>query len=65
MQKLPSFEQSILDDHLYLIIPLLLRTASSGRVTSQNTMMQKIAIEKMNEMVVCSTFREFAAQVIH
>ncbi len=61
MLKLPSFEQSILDDHLYLIIPLLLRTASSGRVTSQNTIMQKIAIEKMNEMVVCSTFREFAA----
>jgi len=27
--------------------------------------MQKIAIEKLNEMVVCSTFREFAAQVIH
>jgi hypothetical protein len=23
--------------------------------------MQKIAIEKLNEMVVCSTFREFAA----
>jgi hypothetical protein len=61
MNKLPSFEITILDDHLYLIIPLLLRTASSGRMTSQIALMQRIAIEKMNEMVVCSTFREFAA----
>lgn len=30
MKNLPSFELTILDDHLYLIIPLLLRTASSG-----------------------------------
>lgn len=35
MKNLPSFETMILDDHLYLIIPLLLRTASSGRMTSQ------------------------------
>jgi hypothetical protein len=61
MQKLPSFEIMILDDHLYLIIPLLLRTASSGRMSSAVVTMQKIAIEKLNEMVVCSTFREFAA----
>lgn len=39
MLKLPSFETMILDDHLYLIIPLLLRTASSGRMTSQITTM--------------------------
>jgi hypothetical protein len=61
MMKLPSFERSILDDHLYLIIPLLLRTASSGRQISPVTTMHKIAIEKINEMVVCPTFREFAA----
>jgi len=30
MDKLPYFDINILDDHLYLIIPLLLRTASSG-----------------------------------
>lgn len=34
MKILPSFEIMILDDHLYLIIPLLLRTASSGRMSS-------------------------------
>ena len=61
MQKLPSFEIMILDDHLYLIIPLLLRTASYVRMSSAVVTMQKIAIEKLNEMVVCSTFREFAA----
>jgi len=30
---IPSFEITILDDHLYLIIPLLLRTASSGPIS--------------------------------
>jgi len=30
IRTVPSFETLILDDHLYLIIPLLLRTASSG-----------------------------------
>lgn len=65
MKKLPSFEKAILDDHLYLIIPLLLRTASSGRITGPFISMMKTAIEIMNCMVVCNTFREFAAQVIH
>jgi hypothetical protein len=67
MKKLPSFERSILDDHLYLIIPLLLRTASSGRqiTPGHGPNIQRVAIEKINEMVVCPTFREFGAQVIH
>ena len=33
--SLPTFETLILDDHLYLIIPLLLRTASSGPISDQ------------------------------
>jgi hypothetical protein len=33
IQTLPNFETLILDDHLYLIIPLLLRTASSGPIS--------------------------------
>ena len=33
IQSLPNFETLILDDHLYLIIPLLLRTASSGPIS--------------------------------
>ena len=44
MKILPSFEIMILDDHLYLIIPLLLRTASSGRMSSIVAEMQKVAV---------------------
>ncbi len=44
MKILPSFEIMILDDHLYLIIPLLLRTASSGRMSSVVAEMQKVAV---------------------
>ena len=30
---LPMFDVHILDDHLYLIVPLLLRTAQKGRMS--------------------------------
>ena len=65
IQSLPSFETNILDDHLYLIIPLLLRTAANGPISDQVVPIQKLAIITLTNMIKCSSFREFTAQVVH
>ena len=59
------FDYQILDDHLYLIVPLLLRTASRKFHHSEIAVLCKVAIKTLNEMVNCSTFREHTAQVVH
>jgi len=62
---LPMFDYQILDDHLYLIVPLLLRTASHVRITPEFQDLNKVAIKTLNSVVNCSTFREHTAQVVH
>lgn len=62
---LPKFESQILDDHLYLIVPLLLRTAKKNGVSDEFVPMNLRAIKTLNEMKRCSTFREHLAQVVH
>ena len=59
------FDVHILDDHLYLIVPLLLRTAQKGRMSAEFATMNIYAIKTLNDMVNCSTFREHTAQVVH
>ena len=63
--NLPTFDYQILDDHLYLIIPLLLRTASRRVMHTDLSVLNKAAVKTLNEMVNCSTFREHTAQVVH
>lgn len=65
MQYLPTFDYQILDDHLYLIVPLLLRTASRKFVHTEIATLNRVAVKTLNEMVNCSTFREHTAQVVH
>lgn len=62
---LPRFDPQILDDHLYLIVPLLLRTAKKYGVSDEFNQMNIHAIKTLNEMKRCSTFREHLAQVVH
>lgn len=62
---LPKFESQILDDHLYLIVPLLLRTAKKNGMSDDFVPMNIMAIKTLNEMKRCSTFREHLAQVVH
>ena len=62
---LPKFESQILDDHLYLIVPLLLRTAKKNGMSDDFVSMNIMAIKTLNEMKRCSTFREHLAQVVH
>ena len=63
--QLPTFDYQILDDHLYLIVPLLLRTASRKFIHTEISNLNKVAVKTLNEMVNCSTFREHTAQVVH
>ena len=58
---LPKFESQILDDHLYLIVPLLLRTAKKNGMSDDCLSMNIMAIKTLNEMKRCSTFREHLA----
>ena len=62
---LTKFELQILDDHLYLIVPLLLRTAKKNQVSDDFVSMNINAVKMLNEMKRCSTFREHLAQVVH
>jgi hypothetical protein len=62
---LPTFDYQILDDHLYLIVPLLLRTSSRKFIHSEVGALNKVSVKTLNEMVNCSTFREHTAQVVH
>lgn len=62
---MPSFDYLILDDHLYLIVPLLLRTASRKFIHTEIATLNKVAVKTLQEMVNCSTFREHTAQVVH
>ena len=62
---MPKFESQILDDHLYLIVPLLLRTAKKNGMSDDFVPMNIMAIKTLNEMKRCSTFREHLAQVVH
>jgi hypothetical protein len=55
------FDVNILDDHLYLIVPLLLRTAQKGRMSAEFASMNIFAIKTLNDMVNCFTFREHIA----
>jgi hypothetical protein len=61
VQYLPTFDYQILDDHLYLIVPLLLRTASRKFVHTEIATLNRVAVKTLNEMVNCSTFREHTA----
>lgn len=65
IKHLPRFESQILDDHLYLIVPLLLRTAKKNGMSDDFVLMNITAIKTLNEMKRCSTFREHLAQVVH
>ena len=62
---MPKFEVQILDDHLYLIVPLLLRTAKKNQMSDEFVSMNIMAVKMLNEMKRCSTFREHLAQVVH
>ena len=62
---LPKFDTQILDDHLYLIVPLLLRTAKKNGISDDFVPMNIMAIKTLNEMKRCSTFKEHLAQVVH
>ena len=58
---LPKFELQILDDRLYLIVPLLLRTAKKNQMSDEFVSMNIMAVKMLNEMKRCSTFREHLA----
>ena len=59
------FDTQILDDHLYLIVNLMLRTAQTGLMKEQFEKMNQFAINTLQKLVRCSTFREHLAQVVH
>lgn len=53
---------------MYLIVPLLLRTASRKFIHTLHkeiAELNKAAVKTLNDMVNCSTFREHTAQVVH
>jgi hypothetical protein len=65
MLTLAEFDLQILDDHLYLIVPLLLRTIKIGETNPMVIEFNKIVIVTVNKLVLCPTFREHTAQVVH
>jgi hypothetical protein len=56
---------TILDDHLYLIVPLLLRSIKTGDINKVVIENNQIIISTLNRLVLCPTFREHTAQVVH
>jgi hypothetical protein len=61
MLTLAEFDLTILDDHLYLIVPLLLRTIRTGEINPRMVEFNKICIVTVNKLVLCPTFREHTA----
>jgi len=47
VNNLPSFDYQILDDHLYLIVPLLLRTASRKFIHTEIATLNKVAVKTL------------------
>ena len=60
VQTLREFHSSILNDHLYILLPLLLRICSDVDLKLNIEVLQ--TIDTLKE---CQSFREHMGQIIH
>jgi len=60
LKTIREFHPDILDDYLYLLVPMLLRICSSG-ITSLETQLNTEALLTISSLRFCYTFREHVA----
>lgn len=60
-----EFHLSILDNHLYIIIPMLLRLCANGGVTGEELKLSVEVLRTIDTLKQCSSFREHMGQIIH